>query len=159
VGPYVGKAVTAVAPYTSAFRQKVYQPYILPALEAFLPQAVFAPEPPKTFWSLIADFLPSMGSHPAETKGKMDDYYIKVDTAPKPSKVPIPDTSNLAQKQSEPPLPPPSDAKSEKAARATASSKVVKMEKEEMERVRDAIKERVEKQGEKGYQAVKEQVR
>jgi hypothetical protein len=89
----------------------------------------------------------------------MDDYYANLDRVSKPGQVPVPDAAHLADKPAEPPLPPPHEAKADKKAREQAHAKSAKLEKEEMDRVREAVKERVEKQGANGYEQVKEQVR
>jgi len=75
IGPHVAKATAIASPYTSVFVTKVYNPYIRPAVEAVLPMTVFAPEKPKTFWSLIADKLPSGPGSIAGNKGSISDTY------------------------------------------------------------------------------------
>lgn len=127
-------------PYVQLFQEKVYHPYIYPLLESILPEAVLAPEPPKSFWALIADFLP--GSHVAERKVDMREYKEKIKEARKPAKVPVPGSEKIV-----------------KAESAKDGSKVAKQfDREEMKRVRDAIKDRVEQQGKKGYQTVRKEV-
>ena len=140
VGPYITKVHTALSPYITLLRTKVYQPYIFPLLESVLPPAVLAPTPPKSFWALIADILP--GSHVAERKVDMKQYRDKVDKAQKPAQVPIPGAAKVA--------------KAESAQKDTKEAK--KIDREEMVRVREAIRERVEKQGKKGYETVRQEV-
>lgn len=149
VGPHLAKARVVVTPYISALDKHVYKPYIFPALEAFLPAAILAPEPPKSFWALMADILPSMsGGHVAERRGQMDDFYKDIKDAKKapggkPASVPIPGKEKVA--------------KAESATKDTKAAK--KMDRSEMDRVREAIKERVEQQGKKGYKQVHDEVR
>ncbi|KAK4689631.1 hypothetical protein P7C73_g490, partial [Tremellales sp. Uapishka_1] len=155
VGPHLEKASTTLSPYASTLHAKVYQPYLLPALKTFLPSALFlSHDPPKTFWSLIADKLPSLGSNTVEKKSSMENFYEAVESSEKPAKVKVPDTKNLGKKTSEPPLPPPNESKEEKKERVAEKKQVDKLDREEMERVREAIKARVNEQGKKGYEKV-----
>lgn len=73
LGPHIQTTTRALQPYTSALHKNVYIPYIRPALESILPMTVFAPEKPKTFWSLLADILPDVGG--VEGKGQMKKQY------------------------------------------------------------------------------------
>lgn len=132
VGPQLSKASVALSPYVSTFNTKVFNPYIRPVIEAYLPISAFTPEPPKTFWSMIADKLPNVGSHVAETKGSMSDFYADVGRASKPADVPIPHSAPKRHARD--------------------------MDRAELEAIREAIKLRVEKQGQKGYMTVHDEV-
>lgn len=142
--PYIGTqlstAHTAISPYLSLAHQKIYLPYIFPLLKQILPPAVLAPEPPKSIWALLSDILP--GSHVAERKADMDRFHEKVDKARKPANVPVPGAEKVAKAES-------AHSKSREAK---------KFDREEMDRVRDALKERVDKQGKKGYNTVRQEV-
>ena len=143
VGPYLNKADALLSPYVQTFQTRVYRPYIFPVLERFLPRAILAPEPPKSFWALMAEILPSLGGgHVAEHKGQMDDFYENIDKSKKPAKVPVPGAEKVAKAESA--------HDDDKAAK--------KMDRAEMDRVREAIKERVEKQGQRGYEQVRSEV-
>jgi hypothetical protein len=72
----------------------------------------------------------------------MKQYHDKVDKAQKPAEVPIPGAAKVA--------------KAESAQKDTKEAK--KIDREEMVRVREAIRERVEKQGKKGYETVRQEV-
>lgn len=72
----------------------------------------------------------------------MDRFHEKVDKARKPANVPIPGAEKVA--------------KAESAQDKSRQAK--KFDREEMNRVRDAIKERVDKQGKKGYETVRTEV-
>ncbi len=132
VGPQISKASVALSPYASTFTAKVYNPYLRPAMEAFLPAIVFAPEPPQNFWSMIADKLPIAGSNFAQNKGSLGDFYSDVHNAKRPADVPVPSAEKRVNSRG--------------------------MDRAEMDRVREAIKERVEKQGQKGYEKVHDEV-
>ena len=73
----MAKASALTSPYTSAFINHVYVPYIRPILLAILPEAVIAPPPEKSFWAMIADMLPQAGSHVGEAKARMYDQAVK----------------------------------------------------------------------------------
>ena len=77
VGPHIRQLAKTAGPHIERFNQKIYRPYIRPALESILPQFLFTPEPPRTFWAMIADFLPTAGNHAAERKGSMNEGYSK----------------------------------------------------------------------------------
>ena len=141
VGPYATRASTALSPYASTFNQRVYAPYILPAVSQFLPAAVT--ETPKSFMAMIADMLPGPGSHNvAESKGR-DDFYANLEKAKRPADVPIQTVSK---------------AKSTSSASTKDAKENAKADRAEMERVREAIKVRVEKQGKQGTKDVKSKV-
>lgn len=76
---------------------------------------------------MIADIVPNVGSHVAETKGSMSDFYADVAKANRPADVPIP----IAKKG---------------------------MDRAEIARVRESIRERVERQGQKGHDKVRDEV-
>ncbi len=78
---------------------------------------------------MIADKLPSVGSHVGENKASMSDFIADLNKFNRPADVPIPGIKTDS-----------------------------KMDRAEMERVRDAVKERVEKQGKKGYDKVRDEV-
>jgi hypothetical protein len=142
VGPHVSKLSTAAAPYSSSFTKNIYTPYIRPALEYVIPGAAFlAPIPPKSFWAMMFDFLPSPGtSHVAEHKGQnqMNNFYADLHSAEKPASIPVPNAKKAPAKKGE--------------------DKEGKMDRAEMERVREAIRVRVKEQGQKGYNKVHAEV-
>lgn len=86
-----------------------------------VPAEVLSPPTPKSFWTLIADILPSAGSQLAEKKASMDNFYDKVDKS--------------------------------KSAKADST-----FDRKEMNRARDAIRDRVDQQGKKSEQKVKDEV-
>ncbi|WVQ95245.1 hypothetical protein IAU59_002340 [Kwoniella sp. CBS 9459] len=147
VGPYVNMAASFIAPYTALFHKHVHAPYIQPTVDHFFPPTA----EPKSFISMLADFLPSGSSHAAERKGQMDDYYQDIEHSRKPADVKIPQADKVAEKKT----PIVQASKEEKKERKETK----KIEKAEMERVRDAIKSRVEEQGKKGHKAVKEEIK
>jgi hypothetical protein len=93
----------------------------------------------------------------AKGKGSMEDFYDALDHARKPASVHVPDTKNLG-KHSDVPAPGPNESKQEKKERLQEKKKAGKMDRAEMERVRTALKERVDKQGQKGYDKVESEV-
>lgn len=163
VGPHIRQISKTAAPHVERFNQKVYRPYIRPALEAILPQFLFTPEPPRTFWAMIADFPPTAGNHAAERKGYMDEGYsrVKSKTAEVKGKV---QASTASVKSSASASASPSASKSvSKAAAASASAskadvKQHKLNRAEMEQLRDKLKAQIEDQGKKGYKQVKSEV-
>ncbi|OCF41001.1 hypothetical protein I317_05200 [Kwoniella heveanensis CBS 569] len=147
VGPYVNKASLAIAPYTALFHKHVHAPYIKPTVDHFFPPSAES----KSFIAMLADFLPSGSSHAAERKGQMDDYYQDIEHARKPADVKVPQADKVAEKKA----PIVEASKGEKKERKETK----KLEKAEMERVRDAIKTRVEEQGKKGLKVAKEEIK
>lgn len=147
VGPHIRQVSATAAPHLETFNQKIYRPYLRPALEAVLPQFLFTPEPPRTFWAMIADFLPSAGTHAAERKGSMDDGYsrAKSKTDSVKSKVQA-STASVKSSASASASPSPSPKSQGKMTRA------------EMDKTRDNLKDRIEEQGKKGYKQVKSEV-
>ena len=119
----------------------MYRPYIRPTLEAILPEFLFTPEPPRTFWAMIADFLPSAGSHAAERKGSLDDGYSRAKADVKSK------TESVKTR-----------AASATASASSAAAKKAKMDRAEMDKKRDSLKDRIEEQGKKGYKQVKSEV-
>lgn len=107
---------------------------------------------------MIADFLPSAGSHAAERKGRMDDNYsraqgdVKSKTASVKSKVQQATAQVKSAASSASASATPSPSPSPSAARAG------KMDRAEMDKTRDRLKERIEEQGKKGYKQVKSEV-
>lgn len=77
-----------------------------------------------------------------EHKADMKRFHTKVDKAAKPANVRVPGAEKIA--------------KAESATKDTKEAK--KFDKEEMVRVREAIKERVNKQGKQGYDTVRQEV-
>nr|XP_031863847.1 uncharacterized protein CI109_000490 [Kwoniella shandongensis]KAA5530919.1 hypothetical protein CI109_000490 [Kwoniella shandongensis] len=155
VGPYVKKATVAAAPYTALYAKHLYVPYVKPAVDYFFP----SPITPKSFLSIFADFLPTGATHAAEKRGSMDDYYNDLSKSGRPADVHVPGTEKLAKKQPEPPLPPPNESKQEKKERLSEEKKVKGTEKEEIDRVREAIRSRVDEQGKKGQQTAKTEIK
>ena len=131
LSPYLDRASTAVSPYADLFVSKVYTPFLAPGIRAILPASFLIPEKPKTFWSMIADMLPSPGSHVHEHKGEMDEHY-----------------SALQHSRT-------ASAKATSSVPPAASSK---MDREEMNRVREALKKRIDEHGNKAYEGVREKV-
>jgi len=157
LGPHISRATTILRPYIETFNQKVYKPYIRPSLESILPAVIFAPEPPKSFWAIISDFLPTTGGSRAESKGRMDNGYnvksdVKAKTAAVKSKVSS-SSSSLSKSASPSPSPSPSVVKSN-----AGKAKGDKMTRGEMEKTREELKARIEEQGKKGYKQVKSEV-
>ena len=128
VGRHLSQASKTLSPYVSWIDAKIYRPYVWPVLEAFLPTLPFIPEPPKNFWSMIADKLPSMGSLVAENKASMSDFIAELNKSKRPADVPIPSAGKAS------------------------------MSRIEADRLREAIKERVNAQGKKGYESVRAEV-
>ncbi|KAL1407762.1 hypothetical protein Q8F55_007196 [Vanrija albida] len=64
--PYVAKVKEALAPVIAIFNDKVYAPFIAPAIAAIFPDT---PEAPKSFWAHIADKLPSLTTSHVDTRG------------------------------------------------------------------------------------------
>ncbi|WRT68718.1 uncharacterized protein IL334_005698 [Kwoniella shivajii] len=149
VGPYVNRASTAIAPYTALFHKHVHQPYIQPAVQQFFPASVEN----KSFLTMLSEFLPTTGSsHAAEKKGQMDDFYDDLEHSRKPADVKVPAADKVAEKKKSP------DAvtgNKEKKERKTQE----KFEKSQAERVREAIKSRVDEQGKKSNQKVKQEIK
>lgn len=71
--PYTSKVSATIAPYSRLFVQRLYNPYLRQYVHYFLPAALLKPEPPKSFWTIISDILPSPGSHAAQRKGSMSE--------------------------------------------------------------------------------------
>ncbi|EJT51574.1 hypothetical protein A1Q1_07205 [Trichosporon asahii var. asahii CBS 2479] len=65
VGPHVKKFKAAVQPYCKTFDEKVYTPYVAPAVAAVAPHAK---QVNKDFWQLISDLVPGVGNI-AESRG------------------------------------------------------------------------------------------
>lgn len=153
VGPHIRQISATAAPHIETFNQKVYRPYIRPALEAILPQFLFTPEPPRTFWAMIADFLPSAGNHAAERKGNMDDGYsrAKSKTSSIKSRAQA-STASVKSSASASASPSPSPT----AAKAKAADS--KMSRAEMEKAREELRAQIEEQGKQGYKQVKSEV-
>ncbi|KIR77760.1 hypothetical protein I306_05496 [Cryptococcus gattii EJB2] len=101
VGPYVDKASAFLAPYYALYHKHIHTPYVQPAYQALFPQA---PEKPKSFLGMLADWLPVTGLTAAESRGGMDGYFgdaekskregirekpkvVKTDTKAEPKKV------------------------------------------------------------------------
>jgi len=72
----------------------------------------------------------------------MKQFHSKIDRASKPANIRVPGSEKIA--------------KAESATKDTKEAK--KIDKEEMVRVREAIKERVNQQGKKGYETVRQEV-
>jgi hypothetical protein len=159
VGPHLRRASTTLAPHVESFNQKVYRPYIRPTLEAVLPAFVFTPEPPKTFWAMIADFLPSAGNHAAERKGSMDEGYsrAKKDVKTKTASVKSAVSSASASISPSATASVKSAVTAAKVKSASAAGKE-KMTRAQMDKARENLKERIEEQGKKGYKQVKSEV-
>lgn len=83
--PYTSKVSAATSPYIALLNQKIYTPYLREYVHYFLPAAILAPEPPKSFWGMISDFLPSPGSNAAERKGSMTEKIRQAATGAKAS--------------------------------------------------------------------------
>jgi hypothetical protein len=119
-----------------------------------LPSFVFTPQPPRTFWAMISDFLPSVGQGAAERKGRMDDGYsrvkldVKTKTASVKSKISA-SSSSVSKSASVTASPSPTATKKESKGKMTRG---------EMDRTRENLKERIEEQGKKGYKQVKSEV-
>lgn len=114
-----------------------------------MPQFLFTPEPPRTFWAMIADFLPTAGNHAAERKGSLDDGYtrVKADVKSKTESVKSRAASSSSSASA--------TAVPSASAKAKASGK---MDRAEMEKKRDSLKDRIDEQGKKGYKQVKSEV-
>ncbi|OCF57780.1 hypothetical protein L486_05245 [Kwoniella mangroviensis CBS 10435] len=140
VGPYVIQTSNFVAPYTALFHKHVHQPYIKPTVDQLFPPSI----KDKSFLTMLAEFLPTTGgsTHAAERKGEMDDYYNDLEHSRKPAEVKVPSADKVAEKKS-------ADVKPQE---------VKKVERAEMDRVRDAIKSRVDEQGKKSLKKIKEEV-
>lgn len=155
LGPHINRASTILRPYIELFNQKVYRPYIRPSLESILPSVIFAPQPPKSFWAMFSEFLPTTGGSRGENKGRMDDTYsratkdVKTKTAAVKSKV---SSASSSLSKSASPSPSPS------AVKNGGRVKGEKMTRGEMDKTREALKERIEEQGKKGYKQVKSEV-
>lgn len=64
--PYLAKASETLKPICEKLYQQVYVPYIQP-----LVRSVFPPqEKPRTFWSLVSDFVPATGSITGKRSGQ-----------------------------------------------------------------------------------------
>jgi hypothetical protein len=155
-GPHINRATTILRPYIELFNQKVYRPYIRPSLESILPSVIFAPQPPKSFWAIISDFLPTTGGSRVESKGRMDDGYkvksdLKTKTAAVKTKV-----SSLSKSASPSPSPSPSPSVATSAGKGKGKGE--KMTRGEMDKTREELKARIEEQGKKGYKQVKSEV-
>ncbi|ORY32135.1 hypothetical protein BCR39DRAFT_587128 [Naematelia encephala] len=136
VGPYVAKAQTALGPYSATFHKQIYKPYLAPVVEAILPSTIFS-QKPKTFWSMIADILPS--ANVMENKGKLAASYGKGTES-------IKKTASAA-------------TRSASSASASASTKAAQQfDKAEMERVREDLKRKIDKQGKEGLETVKSEL-
>lgn len=122
IGSHVTQATKTLAPYTSTFNAKVYQPYLRHVVDAILPATIFAQERPKSFWSLISDIIPSPGTHVSDRQ-----FAGSKVTASVPGK-------------------------------ATPSTKGQSFTRSDMDRNRDALKRRIDKKGQEGYEQVKEEV-
>lgn len=160
VGPHFRTISKTAAPHIERFNQRIYRPYIRPALESILPQFLFTPEPPRTFWAMIADFLPTAGNHAAERKGSMNEGYSKVKSKTaevKASTASVKSASKSSASASRSPSPSPSPSPSKTAA-AKAEVKKGKLDRKGMEQLRDQLKDRIEEQGKKGYKQVKSEV-
>ncbi|WVW85264.1 hypothetical protein I302_107302 [Kwoniella bestiolae CBS 10118] len=144
VGPYVAQTSKVISPYTALFHKHVHQPYIKPTVDQLFPQSIKE----KSFLTMLAEFLPTTGgsTHAAERKGEMDDYYNDLEHARKPAEVKVPAADKVAEKKTAP-------------APSREAKETKKMEKAEMERVREAIKSRVDEQGKKGLKKVKDEVK
>ncbi|WVQ79772.1 hypothetical protein IAT38_001872 [Cryptococcus sp. DSM 104549] len=157
VGPHVKKATAALAPYTALYAKHIHKPYVQPAYNS-----VFPPTPEKqsrSFLSILSDFLPTSGSpHAAETKGQMDDYFSDLEHSRHPADVEVPGADKIAQKPVTPPAPAADASKQEKKAAAKAEDDFKGMERSEMDRVREALKARVDKQGKQGLAQVKQEI-
>ena len=81
---------------------------------------------------MIADKLPSPGNNVAQNRGSMEDYYSELNKAAEPARVPIPSVKKEIQNQGE--------------------------KRAEMTRIREAIQDRVETQGKKGYDEFRSKV-
>jgi hypothetical protein len=129
----VKRAATAATPYTATFTKQVYHPYLRPALEYVIPGAAFLHTEPRSFWSIISDFLPSAGAtgHVAENKG----YNKQAQKGVKSASVSV--------------------AKAQPTAKANGKGK---MDRAEMEKAREAIRSRVKEQGQKGYDKIHAEV-
>jgi hypothetical protein len=155
LGPHINRATTILRPYVEILNQKVYRPYIRPSLESILPSVIFAPQPPKSFWAMFSEFLPTTGGSRGETKGRMDDNYsrvtkeIKTKTASVKSKA---SSASSSLSRSASPSPSPSVIKN------GGKAKGEKMTRGEMDKTREELKTRIEEQGKKGYKQVKSEV-
>ena len=146
LGPHLRRAQSAIEPYTTAFYVRVYLPYIRPTLEKILPAVVLKPDPPRSFWALISEILPSMeGGHVAERRGQMDDAYAKV------AKEKTRATQSIASMASK---------ASKAASSATGSAKdAATFDRAEMDRTREALRKRIDDQGQKAYAQLQDKVR
>ncbi|WVR09310.1 hypothetical protein IAU60_006375 [Kwoniella sp. DSM 27419] len=147
VGPYVNKAAALIAPYTAMYHKHVYQPYIQPTVHYYFPPS----QQPRSFLTMLSDFLPSgsSSSHAAERKGQMDDYYHDINRAQRPADVKVPQANKVAEKKAASPAKEATKERQEKR----------KIERSEMERVRDAIKTRVDEQGKAGLKAARSEIK
>ena len=155
LGPHINRATTILRPYIEILNQKVYRPYIRPSLESILPSVIFAPQPPKSFWAMFSEFLPTTGGSRGETKGRMDDSYSRVtkDVKSKTASVKSKATSaSSSLSKSASPSPSPSVVKN------AGKVKGEKMTRGEMDKTREELKTRIEEQGKKGYKQVKSEV-
>jgi hypothetical protein len=98
---------------------------------------------------MIADFLPSAGTHAAERKGSMDQGYSRAKADVKTKTASVKSAVSAASSAS---------ASPSYSAKAKAGSKKDKMTRAEMDKTRENLKERIEEQGKKGYKQVKSEV-
>ena len=153
LGPHLRNANAFLEPYISTLYTKIYLPYIYPVLEKILPATLLAEAPPKSFWTMIAEILPSLeGGHVAERRGKMDDAYDKVAKEKARATEGVASAISKISKATE-------SIKSAVTASPSASASTEKkFDRAEMERVRESLAKRVEERGQAGMKGLKAKV-
>ncbi|WOO78389.1 uncharacterized protein LOC62_02G001937 [Vanrija pseudolonga] len=155
--PYVAKINETLAPVIAIYKDKVYTPYIAPAIAAIFPET---PEAPKSFWAHIADKLPSLSTSHVDTRGSgfyADDVKEKakvVEEKVKEVKKEQPKAEKVAQKVADKAAAKAEEPKkvvqkvAEKVAEAAAVKEAVKVVEDKADRIKKADVEREESKAE-----------
>ena len=147
-GPYVAKINQVISPLITSLYQRIYLPYIKPVIVSFIPAELMIPEKPKSFWAMMADILPSPGGgHAAEHRGQMDGYYAKMEKEKAQTRT---TASRSTSSQS-------TASKSVSTASGETEGKQ-KIDRAEIDKAREALKGRIEAQGQAGYDKLHKQV-
>jgi hypothetical protein len=147
--PYVAKIDEALAPIVAIYKDKIYTPYIAPAIAAIFPET---PEAPKSFWAHIADKLPSLTTSHVDTRGSgfyADDVKEKakvVEEKVKEVKKEQPKAEKVAQKVAEKAEEPKKVVQkvAEKVAEAAAVKEAAKVVEDKADSIKKADVEREE---------------
>ncbi|ORX38222.1 hypothetical protein BD324DRAFT_649601 [Kockovaella imperatae] len=149
LGPHIKRMQVILDPYISAFDKQVFIPYIKPLVEKIIPAPLLAEAPPRSFWTLISEILPSPeGGRAAQRRGSMDSAYDKAAQQKQKAAEGVASAMSKINKATQ-------SIKSA-ASSATPSAKV--FDRAEMDRVRDALKKRVDERGAQGLKDTRQKL-